>query len=347
MADSGEQVLVIGPSWVGDMVMSQVLYRYLQRTRPGLAIDVLAPAWSEPLLQRMPEVRSAINMPLGHGELGLGQRWQLGRRLRLQNYNQALVLPNSLKSALVPFFAAIPRRTGWRGEHRYGLLNDLRQLDEQALPLMAQRFLALGQGAAQPLPNEFAPPQLVVDTNQAERVLQHFHLAPDRPLLALCPGAEFGSAKRWPAGHYAELARHYLGLGWQVALLGSARDQPVTGEIARLCEGRGDCIDLAGRTRLAEAVDLLSTATAVVSNDSGLMHIAAALARPLVAVYGATSPDFTPPLNNNAALVVSDIDCAPCFARECPLGHHGCMQRTTVQRVAAELDALLARGAPV
>lgn len=326
------------------MVMSQVLYIYLQQTRPGVAIDVLAPAWSEPLLQRMPEVRSAITMPLGHGELGLGRRWRLGRRLRSRNYDQALLLPNSLKSALVPFIAGIPRRTGWRGEQRYGLLNDLRQLDEQALPLMVQRFLALGQAAGDAMPDSLPAPRLVVDETQAGLVLQRFDLAPDRPLLALCPGAEFGSAKRWPAAHYAELAERYLDLGWQVVLLGSDKDQPVTQEICGLCESNRDCVDLAGHTQLAEAADLLSRADAVVSNDSGLMHIAAALARPLVVVYGATSPGFTPPLNDNAAVVVSDIDCAPCFARECPLGHHGCMRYTPMLRVAEELDSLLARG---
>lgn len=327
------------------MVMSQVLYIYLQQTRPGVIIDVLAPPWCEPLLQRMPEVRSAITMPVGHGELGLWRRWRLGRKLRLRNYDQALLLPNSLKSALVPFFAGISRRTGWRGEYRYGLLNDLRQLDEQALPLMVQRFLSLGQDAGEAIPDRVPCPQLVVDEAQAAHVLQRFNLAPDSPLLALCPGAEFGSAKRWPAAHYAELAEHYLDLGWQVMLLGSASDRPVTQEIGELCDSRRNCVDLAGHTRLAEAVDLLSQADAVVSNDSGLMHIAAALSRPLVVVYGATSPDFTPPLNDNAAVVVSDIECAPCFARECPLGHHGCMRYTPMQRVAQELDSLLARGA--
>ena len=129
MTGSGEQVLVVGPSWVGDMVMSQVLYSRLQETRPGVTIDVLAPAWSEPLLARMPQVRRAIAMPLGHGELGLGQRWRLGRKLRFQQYSQAILLPNSFKSALVPWFAGIARRTGWRGEMRYGLLNDMRLLD--------------------------------------------------------------------------------------------------------------------------------------------------------------------------------------------------------------------------
>ena len=343
MSSSGENILVVGPSWVGDMVMSQVLYIHLQKARPGVAIDVLAPPWSEPLLQRMPEVRKALSMPVGHGELGLGRRWRLGRQLRSRRYDQALLLPNSLKSALVPFFAGIPRRTGWRGEQRYGLLNDLRELDEQALPLMAQRFVALGQASGEAIPTTLPVPRLVVDEGQARRVLERFGLAADRPLLALCPGAEFGSAKRWPAAHYAELAGRYLENGWQVALLGSSNDQPVTREVQALCESAHVCVDLAGRTELAEAVDLLSLATAVVSNDSGLMHIAAALGRRLVVVYGATSPGFTPPLNDNAAIVVSDIDCAPCFQRECPLGHHGCMRYTPMQRVADELESLLAR----
>jgi heptosyltransferase-2 len=324
------------------MVMSQVLYTYLQHTRPGVVIDVLAPAWSEPLLQRMPEVRSAIPMPVGHGQLGFGQRWRLGRELKTRAYDQALLLPNSLKSALVPLFAGIPRRTGWRGEMRYGLVNDLRLLDEKALPLMVQRFIALGQAPGDALPDPLPSPRLIVDAELAESCRARMGLAADLPLLALCPGAEFGGAKRWPALYYAELALHYLGLGWQVALFGSANDQPVTAAIRAHCQGDSACFDLAGRTQLAEAVDLLSLATAVVSNDSGLMHIAAALGRPLAVVYGATSPGFTPPLNENAAVIVSDIDCAPCFQRECPLGHHRCMVDTPAQRVVAELEALLA-----
>lgn len=342
MTGSGEQVLVVGPSWVGDMVMSQVLYSRLQETRPGVCIDVLAPGWSEPLLARMPQVRRAITMPLGHGELGLARRWRLGRELRPQGYSQAILLPNSFKSALVPWFAGIARRTGWRGEMRYGLLNDMRQLDEQALPLMVQRFAALGQGVNEPLPDRLPAPRLVVDPDQAKRCRQALGLATEPPLLALCPGAEFGGAKRWPAAHYAELALHYLQRGWQVALFGSANDREVTAAISARCGSHPNCFDLAGRTRLAEAVDLLSLATAVVSNDSGLMHIAAALARPLVVVYGATSPGFTPPLNDNSEVLVSNIDCAPCFQRECPLGHHRCMVELSAGKVVSTLERLLA-----
>jgi len=325
------------------MVMSQVLYRYLWQTRPGAGIDVLAPPWSEPLLRRMPEVRTSIPMPVGHGELGLGRRWQLGRRLRTRRYAQAIILPNSLKSALVPLFAGIPQRTGWRGEQRYGLVNDLRLLDETRLPLMAQRFLALAQAPGDPLPEVLPLPRLQVDRAGARSCSERLGVAAGRPLLALCPGAEFGSAKRWPAEYYAELATRFLNRGWQVALLGSARDQAVTARIASECERHPRCLDLAGRTALAEAVDLLSGASAVVSNDSGLMHVAAALELPLVVVYGATSPAFTPPLSERAVVVTSELDCAPCFQRECPLGHHGCMRYTPVERIAGELDSLLSR----
>ncbi|MEH6586812.1 MAG: lipopolysaccharide heptosyltransferase II [Halioglobus sp.] len=341
MNGASEKVLIVGPSWVGDMVMSQVLFRVLQQTRPGVIIDVAAPAWSEPILERMPEVNRAITKPIGHGEPALGRRWKLGRALRSEAYDQAIMLPNSFKSALMPFFAGIPRRTGWRGEMRYGLLNDMRVLDERALPLMVQQFAALGQEASAALPQELPTPRLVVDDVQAEVCRAKFGLAADKPTLALCPGAEFGSAKRWPAQYYGQLAQEYLDRGWQVALFGSANDQSVTGEILAVTGNSEHCFDLAGRTQLAEAVDMLSLATAVVSNDSGLMHIAAALSRPLVVVYGATSPAFTPPLNDNSSVIVSTIDCAPCFQRECPLGHHKCMRDTPVSELTGKLDALL------
>lgn len=342
MSNSGQKALIVGPSWVGDMVMSQVLFRYLRDTRPNIEIDVLAPAWSGPILERMPEVRRVISAPMGHGELALGRRRQLGHSLRCERYDQAIVLPNSFKSAMVPFFAGIPRRTGWRGEFRYGLLNDLRQLDQQALPLMIQRFAALAQEPGDTLPEQLPSPRLVVDSAQVSLCREKFGLDPQRSTLALCPGAEFGSAKRWPDEYYAALASSYLARGWQVLLFGSGNDQPVTAAIASTCLEHGQCIDLAGKTQLAEAVDMLSICDAVVSNDSGLMHIAAALSRPLVVLYGATSPGFTPPLNNNAVALVADIDCAPCFQRECPLGHHRCMRDTLPDQVAVKLDSLLA-----
>ncbi|MEM1155991.1 MAG: lipopolysaccharide heptosyltransferase II, partial [Pseudomonadota bacterium] len=295
MSDREQSVLVVGPSWVGDMVMSQVLYIYLKQIRPGINIDVLAPAWSNPLLKRMPQVRRAITMPLGHGQLGFRSRWRLGRELRSRHYDQAILLPNSFKSALVPFFAGVSRRTGWRGEYRFGLLNDMRTLDKKALPLMAQRFMALGHAAGDCLPATLPIPSIEANTQRAKLLLDKFHMASDRPLLALCPGSEFGSAKRWPVTHYAQLGEHYLQRGWQVALLGSGSDQTVTGKIRERLIHYNACFDLAGQTQLDEVIDLLSRAHAVVSNDSGLMHIAAALGLPLAVIYGPTSAEFTPP----------------------------------------------------
>ena len=345
MTDAATRVLVVGPSWVGDMVMSQALYRQLRQDRPGVQVDVLAPAWSRPILERMPEVQRAFTLPFSHGEVNLAARRRLGRELQASAYEQAIVLPNSLKSALVPFFARIPRRTGWRGEMRYGLLNDIRMLDKAALPLMVQRFVALALGPGEALPERLPQPRLQVVQAAVEQSREEFALQPELPKLALCPGAEFGTAKRWPPEYFAELARQYLQQGWQVLLFGSANDTRECAHIHTACAGHPACIDLAGRTSLAQAVDLLSLATAVVSNDSGLMHIAAALGRPLLAIYGATSPGFTPPMGTRASLQVSDIDCAPCFQRECPLGHHRCMREILPAAVADKLQALLAETA--
>lgn len=323
------------------MVMSQVLYKHLQQSRPGAVIDVLAPPWSAPLLERMPEVRRAVAIPVKHGELGLAKRWRLGRQLRQECYQQAIVLPNSFKSALLPVIAGIPQRTGWRGEMRYGLLNDLRLLDEQALPLMAQRFVHLGLPAGTQPVTRLMPPQLVTDEVAVKHSAEKFELDISLPTLTLCPGAEFGASKRWPPEHFAEVARDYLSQGWQVLLHGSVNDAPVCAAIVDACGTQPRCHNLAGRTTLAEAVDLLSLATAVVSNDSGLMHIAAALQRPLVTIYGSTSPGFTPPLSEQVSLLQADIECAPCFARECPLGHHRCMRDIKPEAVVSKLGALV------
>ncbi|MDJ0090245.1 ADP-heptose--LPS heptosyltransferase RfaF [Pantoea allii] len=303
------KILVIGPSWVGDMMMSQSLYRTLKAEHPDAVIDVMAPAWCRPLLSRMPEVNQALAMPLGHGALGIGERRRLGKSLRASGYDRAYVLPNSFKSALVPFFAGIKRRIGWRGEMRYGLLNDLRVLDKEAFPLMVERYVALAYDApvrsARQLPQPLLTPQLQVSEQEKTETAAQFQLAAERPTIGFCPGAEFGPAKRWPHFHYAALAQQLISEGFQVLLFGSAKDHP-TGEdiISSLPEdSRAHCRNLAGETQLEQAVILLALCRAVVSNDSGLMHIAAALNRPLVALYGPSSPDFTPPLSDRARII--------------------------------------------
>ncbi len=355
MTESPRRMLIVGPSWVGDMVMAQSLFKLLKQAEPELVIDVLAPAWSRPILARMPEVSRAIDMPVAHGQLLLAERYRLGCELRavdgVPGYDQAILLPNSLKSALVPFFANIPLRTGWRGEMRYGLLNDIRRLDKRRYPLMVQRFIALGlpEHGALPALADIPKPSLVVQQQSIPQLLQDFDLNRERPILALCPGAEFGPAKRWPENHYAAVAAAKIRQGWQVWLMGSQKDDAVAQLIRQQLpeQARQYCHNLAGSTQLAQAIDLLSQADAVVSNDSGLMHIAAALGCPLVVVYGSTSPDFTPPLAERVSIQALSVDCGPCFQRECPEGDLKCLQELSPRQVGAALEQLLESVTPV
>jgi heptosyltransferase-2 len=323
--------LIVTPSWVGDTVLAQPLFMRLLEHHPGAVIDVFAPPWVGPVLLRMPEVAEGISNPFGHGALRLTERWRVGRSLRPHGYDRAFVLPNSFKSALVPFFAGIPVRTGFVGEARYGLLNDRRKLDENAVPLMVERFALLAEprGAmpSRPLPQ----PRLTVDPAQRQATLSRLGLSLETPVAAFCPGAEYGPAKRWPAHHFAALAQRLHDEGYQVWLLGSKNDAAVAAEINAKCGGI--CVQLAGQTSLDEVVDLLSCAARVVSNDSGLMHIAAALDRPMAALYGSSSPRFTPPLSNKAKVINLHLDCSPCFQRVCPLGHFNCMMQMSPEQV--------------
>lgn len=306
------------------MVMAQSLFLTLKASTPDCLIDVLAPIWTFGLLERMPEVNRAIAMPLAHGQLGLLARVNLGRQLRSARYDQAIVLPNSWKSALTPFFAKIGQRTGYVGECRWGLLNDARKLDKQQLPMTVQRFTALGLPHSAPLPPPYPMPRLALNEARQQAVIDKFKLATNTKILALCPGAEYGEAKRWPTGHYVQLARHKINDGWQVWLFGSEKDREAAAQINTAT--LNTCVDLTGRTSLAEAVDLLSLAQAVVSNDSGLMHVAAALDKPVIAIYGSSDPGFTPPLQARAQVITLKLACSPCFKRVCPLfplGHEG------------------------
>lgn len=322
------------------MVMAQALFKELARLYPKANIDVLAPDPSRPLLSRMPEVNQALNMPLGHGAVDLKVRWNIGRSLRAKHYDWAILLPNTFKSALVPLFAGIPRRTGWRGEMRYLLLNDLRVLDETRYRLMVERFVALAHDKNGVLPDTLPKPKLLTRDGEREAAVNRLGLeVGGRPVLALCPGAEFGDAKRWPGEKYAELAAQKIAEGWQVWLLGSPKDRAGADDIYHALNkvAQEHCANLCGQTSLTEVVDIMSLADAVVSNDSGLMHIAASLNRPLVVIYGSTSPKFTPPLSERVEIVSLNLDCSPCFKRECPLGHTHCLKHMPTSLI---LDAL-------
>lgn len=333
-----KKILIVGPSWIGDMVMAQSLFIAIKADNPDVLIDVLALAWTKPLLDRMPEVNMAITMPISHGVFGWTMRKKLGHQLRDQQYDQAIILPNSWKSALIPWFANIPIRTGWRGEMRYGLLNDTRILDQSALPMMVQRYVSLAYPASQShAAPSYPTPLMIAETPNSDF---QFPLSAGQKRLIFCPGAEFGSAKQWPASHYAELANTLIQQGWQLLILGSEADNIIATEIVDHLDKnqQESAFNLCGKTQLSDAIDLLATADLVVSNDSGLMHIAAALQKPLVAIYGPTSPSFTPPLSANAHIVQIDVDCGPCFQRECPEGHHKCMRDITSQTVIDQLS---------
>ncbi len=342
--DSGNpgKYLIVGPSWIGDMVMAQSLFRRLKADNPRNEITVMAPAWTRPLLERMPEVSESFDSPFHHGELNWLLRRRIGRELRGRGFTHAIVLPNSFKSALVPFHAAIPERIGWRGEWRDPLLTDCRRLDKEQLPLMAQRFVALARSADSPLADDWPKPELQVRPAELDLSCLRLGLDRQKPILALCPGAEFGPSKQWPAAGHIELAGLYLRRNWQVWLFGSKNDREIAAEIAAgiAPELASDYRDLTGRTSLGEAIDLLSAATVVVSNDSGLMHIAAALDKPMAAIYGSSSPEFTPPLSGKVELLATGIECQPCYRRECPYGHLRCLTGMQPATVAGAIDRL-------
>ena len=324
MTNTTNKILILGPAWVGDMVMAQSLFKVLKSNHPDCIIDVAAPAWTLPLLERMPEVSGKIPLPFKHGELAFFDRIKFGKSLRNQGYTQAIVLTNSLKSALLPWAANIKQRTSYLGEMRYGLINDVRPLDKTKLKKTVERFVNLGLSRAQTLTSPIPIPTLKYSKTNALSILNKIGLTePTSKILGLCPGAEFGEAKRWPIEHYAEVANQALNQGWQVWLFGSEKDIPVTSAINQITQNR--CTDFGGRTKLGEAIDLMAMCDSIISNDSGLMHVAAALDKHLIAIYGSSDPHHTPPMHPNAVVEYLGLACSPCFKRECPLGHLNCL----------------------
>ena len=330
-------ILVIGPSWVGDMVMAQSLFKLLKHRLPECQIDVVAPGWSLPIIQRMSEVRDAHVLDVGHGEGGLGKRYRLGKQLRVKNYSQAIVLPRSFKSALVPCFANIPQRTGFKGEFRYGVLNDIRPFDKKNLDQTVKRvsYLGLGQSSDE---LEIFQPGLNVDKNNTKRLMAEFSLDSEKFTVALLPGAEYGPAKQWPTSHFSDLIRRIEQSGAQAWLIGSAKDRPMAQEIVAQAGGAG--INLCGKTQLADAVDLIAQADVAVTNDSGLMHIAAAVGSRVIAIYGSSSPDYTPPLTNDAVINWLQLDCSPCFQRQCKFGHYNCLNHISAETIFPQLEII-------
>jgi len=317
-----ERILVVGPAWVGDMVMAQSLFITLIQADPAVVIDVLAPAWSLPLLSRMPQVNDAIALPVSHGELALATRFRLGRQLRQRGYTRAIVIPRSFKAALVPFFAGIPVRTGYRGEMRYGVINDMRSLDKAVLTQTVQRQVALGLPKTVEQPPAIPYPELQINEQNQKRLLEKLGLKKEKPVVGLMPGAEYGPAKQWPISYYQELAGKLLAKGYQVWVFGSEKERAIGKQIG---QAGNSVVNLCGKTHLEDVIDLIALCESVVSNDSGLMHVACATGRRVIAIYGSSSPAYTPPLSKNAEVIYRYLECSPCFKRVCPLGHTNCL----------------------
>jgi heptosyltransferase-2 len=336
------RTLVISPNWIGDAVMAQPLLRLLKEKNPHRPIDVLAPKWVAPVWRAMAEVDTVLEAPFRHGALQWRERREYARMLRQRGYADAYVLPNTLKFALIPWLARIPKRVGYKGEMRYGLLNVLHH-DSRAAPRpMVSFYAALAEAprADVPPPSALPRPALQVSVDRMQQVLSRVGLRMDRPLVLFAPGAEFGSAKRWPVSHFAELAKIVASKRpeVQIALMGSGKDREVCDDIVALTPG---LVNLAGVTALDEAVALIGRADVMVSNDSGLLHIASAMNRPIVAIYGPTDPDHAPPFSDIAQSLFLGIECSPCRQRECPLGHHRCMRDISADMVWQPVSAML------
>jgi heptosyltransferase II len=326
------KILIVAPSWVGDMVMAHALVGKLKSDFKEVLVDVLAPAWSLPLVARMPEVRKGIPLPIGHKSFQFFLRRSIGRSLIEERYDWAIVLPTTWKSALVPFFAKIPKRTGFVGEARYGLINDARRLDKTILNMSVLRYLALGQGNTEPLPPKIRfQPKLAVDTENRARLNISLRLSLDKPVICLCPGAEYGSAKQWPIEYYQKLAGMLLKDGFQVWTLGSSKETGL-GERIKPLESQW-YRNLCGQTRLEDTIDLMSLTKCVVTNDSGLMHVAAASGTVVQAIFGSSSPIYTPPLTEQADIHYLRLDCSPCFKRQCPKTQLQCLRDITPESI--------------
>ncbi len=330
------RTLIVAPNWIGDAVMAQPLVACIHGADPGGRIDVLAPPHVAPVFGAMAGVAGLIEAANAHGKAQLSVRWRLAKRLRTRGYVRCYVLPNSMKSALAPFLAGIPRRIGHRGEARYWLINRMHEDRGEHRPPMVDFYSRLAFEPGSRLPP--APdPVLQRDSAAEQAARERLGLSDDDPLIVLCPGAEYGPAKRWPARHYAALAA-LAAEEWPEAailLLGSAKERPLATEIAAL-SGQ-PLLNLCGETGLSEALALISGAIGVVSNDSGLMHVAAAYGRPQVAVFGSSDPRHTPPRSPKARVEWLHLECSPCFERECPLGHLDCLNRISPATVFESL----------
>jgi len=345
-------ILIIAPNWIGDAVMTQPLLASIKALYPDSIIDVLASTWVAPIYRACSEVSEVIEAPFEHKQLQWGLRKQIAKQVESKKYQACFVLPNSFKSALIPWLANIPLRIGYRGEMRFGLINvALDNPSKVNRPPMLERYLALSTLLnddevieRQPSVSNELTPRLNVSKKakqSVERKLQNANINLGS-IYVLCPGAEYGPSKRWPTDHFASLATQLVSNNpdHHIILLGSQSDQILSAEIASLAKQNSHIHDWCGNTSLDEAIALIGISKAVISNDSGLMHIAAALQTPQVAIFGSSDPAHTPPLSEKAKVIWLNLPCSPCHKKECPLGHLKCLKDILPEQVLTTLNTL-------
>lgn len=330
------KILVISPAWIGDAVMAQSLYKQLKKNDPQSHLTVLVPQDIAPLITLMPEVDHFIPTTFSSGRLQLKARLTIAKSFQGQ-FDWAIILPRSLKSALIPWLARIPKRTGWHGEGRYFMLND-RRTGIKKFSKMVDRYQALGQSLSNDLPPLY--PQLQIAVQNQKGIIKQFKLSIEKPVIALCIGAAYGPAKRWPHSYFAKLAQLCIANSWQIWIFGSGNEKHLAQAMmeALPVSIHNEVQNFTGKTTLLESVYLLANAWQVVTNDSGLMHIAAALTLPMVCIYGSSSPIYTPALNTKAIILHTKLSCQPCFQRQCPLKHMQCLYQITPEQVLIQLQ---------
>jgi heptosyltransferase II len=341
-------ILIIAPNWIGDAVMTQPLLAAVKEQYPESTIDVLASTWVAPIYRACSEVNQVIEAKFEHKQLQWSLRKQLANDLAAKKYQVCFVLPNSLKSALIPWLANIPFRIGYRGELRFGLINlSLDNPSKINRPPMVEHYLALSRLLnEEQITSSFGniTPKLNVSNTAKESVEAKLSAAKISAtnIFVMCPGAEYGPTKRWPTSHFADLAQRLIASNpnSQIILLGSKGDHALAQEITSQAKQNAHIHNWCGDTSLDEAIALIGMSKAVISNDSGLMHIAAALKTPQVAIFGSSDPAHTPPLSDQAKVIWLNLPCSPCHKRVCPLGHLNCLNDILPEQVFATLNTL-------
>jgi heptosyltransferase-2 len=334
------KILIIAPNWIGDAVMAEPLISQLKKNNPDSQIDVLATPWVASIMKAIPAVDQIITADFQHGSLQWQERKVLAKQLALSAYTHAYVLPNSFKSALIPWLAKIPQRIGYQGEMRWGLINEaLKNPSRSHRPSMSSHYFALSGNTFSevPQPHLSLPDAIITESQQTlQKIQEHQHL------YVLCPGAEYGPAKQWPIEHFGQLAKNIIETKENslVLILGSKKEFSIGSDIARMSAYPDKVINWCGQTSLEDAMAAISNAHTVISNDSGLMHIAAAFRRPQVAIFGSSDPRHTPPLSKLAAIHWLHLECSPCFKRVCPLSHLKCLVDIQAKDVLNSINQL-------